>query len=174
MDIEEILPDEAKELSRLCSEIYTQHYTHLWDDDGLWYKQTRYNAEILAQELADPQLRYFWVLMEGKKVGYLKLNLLNRPTELFRPPNGNGLEVERIYLDKAASGTGLGKIAMQKAESIAVSMNFNYLFLYAMDSSPAVRFYEKLGYVKVGDKRLPFDLMKPEYRGMYLMIKELT
>lgn len=166
--------EEARELSQLCSEIYTQHYTHLWYDDGAWYKKTRYGAEILAQELADPHTRYYWVYLEKRKVGYLKLNLGNRPAEIAQPPESAGLEVERIYLDKSAAGTGLGKKVMQEAERIAIGLDFKYLFLYAMDSSSAVHFYEKLGYAKVGDKTLPFDKMKPEYRGMYLMIKNLV
>lgn len=171
--IEEIQPDEAQDLSGLCLEIYSQYYTYLWDDGGAWYMRTRYGTKTLVRELVDPQVRYFWVILEKRKVGYLKINLSCQPKELAVPFDSSGLEIERIYLSKEASGTGLGKKAMAKAETVAIQMGCRYSFLYAMDSSSAVLFYEKLGYAKAGDKRLNFDRMKPEYRDMYLMIKEL-
>jgi ribosomal protein S18 acetylase RimI-like enzyme len=43
-----------------------------------------------------------------------------------------------------------------------------------MDTSPAVGFYEKLGFRKGGHTRLTFSLMKPEFRTMLIMQKELA
>jgi GNAT superfamily N-acetyltransferase len=172
--LERIQPGEAGNLSVLCREIYVQYYLHLWHDNGVWYQQMRYGSAVLAEELTDPQSEFYWIKAEGRPVGYLKINLNTHPdSATFPAPGTNGLEIERIYLHKAYAGQGLGQRAMAWAEARARKLGRDFLFLYTMDSSEARFFYEKVGYVKRGDKRLSFEKMKPEYRGMYLMIKEL-
>jgi predicted N-acetyltransferase YhbS len=68
-------------------------------------------------------------------------------------------------------GKGVGRYVMEWVDRTARNLNKACVFLYSMDSSDAVAFYEKTGYRKAATKRLPFEQMKPEYRGMYLMIK---
>lgn len=164
---------EAEALSTLCQEIYAEYYLHLWHDNGLWYRQMRYSPAALAEELADAQTEFYWLKKEAQKVGYLKLNLNARPDALLFTTSDPGLEIERVYLYKACAGLGLGQKAMVWAETRARQLGRNYVFLYTMDSSEAHFFYEKAGYHTRGEKRLDFEKMKPEYRGMYLMIKEL-
>lgn len=168
---ERIKVGEADMLSVLCQEIYAQCYLHLWKDNGAWYQKKRYAAPVLAEELADEKTEFYWIRQEGYPVGYLKINLNVHPDHsLF---SDSGLEIERIYLLKAAAGRGLGHKAMEWAEARAQQLGRDYVFLYTMDSSKARFFYEKSGYHKRGEKRLDFEKMKPEFRGMYLMIKEL-
>lgn len=171
--LERIQVGEAAELSALCREIYAQYYLHLWHDHGVWYQQMRYSPNVLAEELTDLQSEFYWIKKEGRSVGYLKLNRNTCPDAVVPPVTKIGLEIERIYLHKAASGLGLGYQAMAWAEERARQLGRDFLFLYTMDTSDARFFYEKVGYVKSGEKRLLFEKMKPEYRGMYLMIKEL-
>lgn len=170
---ERILVEEAEALSVLCREIYAQHYLHLWHDNGVWYQQMRYSSAALAEELADLQTEFYWIKRDSQKVGYLKLNLNARPDVLIFPASAPGLEIERVYLYKACAGLGLGQKAMAWAEARAQQLQCDYVFLYTMDSSKVRFFYEKSGYHTRGEKRLDFEKMKPEYRGMYLMIKEL-
>lgn len=171
--LERILPWEAPELSVLCREIYAQYYLHLWLDAGVWYQQTRYNVETLATELAEPHAEFYWVVAQSRNVGYLKMNLHAAPPELPSYTTEDSLEVERIYLHRDAVGKGIGSHVMDWVDRAARNLNKAYVFLYSMDSSDAVAFYEKTGYRKAATKRLPFEQMKPEYRGMYLMIKAL-
>ena len=169
--LERIEVEEADRLSALCQEIYAQYYLHLWNDNGAWYQKMRYAAPVLAEELADAKTEFYWIKQEGYPVGYLKINLNAHPDHsLF---SDSGLEIERIYLLKAAAGRELGHKAMAWAEARAQQLGRDYVFLYTMDSSEARFFYEKSGYHTRGEKRLDFEKMKPEYRGMYLMIKEL-
>ena len=170
---ERIGAGEAEALSTLCQEIYAQHYLHLWYDNGLWYRQMRYSSAALEVELADAQTEFYWILRDSQKAGYLKLNLDARPDARLFAPSTPGLEIERVYLYKACAGLGLGQKAMAWAETRARQLQRAYVFLYTMDSSKARLFYEKAGYLARGVKRLDFEKMKPEYRGMYLMIKEL-
>ncbi|MPR34311.1 GNAT family N-acetyltransferase [Salmonirosea aquatica] len=169
--LERIRVGDADALSALCLEIYPQYYLHLWHDNGAWYQHMRYSPAALARELADAQTEFYWIKKEGYPVGYLKINLYARPDVDALP--GAGLEIERIYLLRAYAGMGLGQGAMAWAEAVARWLGRDYAFLYTMDSSDARWFYEKIGYEKRGETRLAFEKMKPEYRGMYLMIKEL-
>lgn len=170
---EKIGVEEAEALSTLCQEIYAEYYLHLWHDNGLWYQQMRYSPAALAEELADAQTEFYWLIKDAQKVGYLKINLNARPDAAIFPTSTPGLEIERVYLYKACAGLGLGQKAMVWAESRARQLQRAYVFLYTMDSGKARFFYEKLGYLTRGVKRLDFEKMKPEYRGMYLKIKEL-
>ncbi|HEV7349391.1 GNAT family N-acetyltransferase [Telluribacter sp.] len=172
--LEKISVQEADALSALCLRLYPQFYLYLWYDAGEWYQRTRYNPEQLRTELSDPASEFYWIYQseEGLPVGYLKINLKARPAESTELTD-NGLELERIYLLKEATGTGLGAQVLAWVAERAAALRRDYVYLYTMDSSQAIRFYEKYGYRKAGVKRLPFEQMKPEYRGMYLMIKEL-
>ncbi len=171
--LERIGVEEADRLSVLCREIYVQYYLYLWYDAGEWYQQTRYHPDILAEELSNPQSEFYWIRQGDQKAGYVKINLAAQVKEFDSPSGRRGLEIERIYLYREFAGQGLGKKALMWVEAQARQQEYDFLFLYTMDSSDARLFYEKLGYQKVAVKRLPFEKMKPEYRDMYLMIKEL-
>ncbi|WP_247237501.1 GNAT family N-acetyltransferase [Telluribacter sp. SYSU D00476] len=169
--IEKIGVEEADLLSALCLRIYPQFYLYLWYDQGEWYQRTRYNAEQLATELSDPASEFYWIYQQDVPVGYIKINLQGKPAETTGLSD-NGMELERIYLLKEATGTGLGSQVMDWVADRASELGRDYVYLYTMDGSAAIPFYEKNGYYKAGTKQLPFERMKPQYRGMYLMIKD--
>jgi hypothetical protein len=66
---------------------------------------------------------------------------------------------------------------MQFVKDFSKQLNKKTILLKAMDSaSKALAFYQKNGFEIVGDFQLPasvFTLMKPEYRGMYILKLEL-
>lgn len=161
------------ELAKLAQEIYQEHYLHLWQPGGAdWYMYTHaYAPDVIQKELRDPDNLHYLVSYENVVIGYLKLNI---PTSLPNTPIGNTLEIERIYLKKTQTGKGIGKKIMQFCESIARKNNCTYLLLKAMDSSDAaLRFYQHQGYQITGSLSLPFPLLKNEYRGMFILQKNL-
>ncbi|WP_375444930.1 GNAT family N-acetyltransferase [uncultured Fibrella sp.] len=167
--IEPVLPEQAGDLSDLCLRIYPQYFTYLWDDGGSWYVDHSYNSIKLETELNDPNVRYFWAVWSGQRVGYLKLNL-TKPLPGTQAPGG--LELERIYFLREAAGKGLGTLLIQHAEAIARQQGNDYIWLHVMDSSlDSLAFYEKRGFKQVGETILPFPQMKPEYRRMWQMKK---
>lgn len=168
--IEPVMPQQAAELSALCHQIYPQYFTYLWYDEGDWYVEYSYNETKLSAELRDPNVRYFFAVVNGKRVGYLKLKL-NSNLDESAP---DGFEVERIYFLKEAAGQGLGKQFMEFAFAMARRLNKRYVWLHVMDSSlDSMAFYKKLGFEPVGETRLPFEPMKPEFRRMWRMKKML-
>ena len=192
MILEKIKPQQAEELADLCQKIYQQVYPYLWDDAGKWYMQTRYNTEQLTTEITHPNVAYYFINDNSQKpVGHLKLILESNVTvgnsssygesktkmylgdlpDIFN--TGKGLELERIYFLSEATGQGFGKATMDLVFEMARQMQKNYVWLHVMDSSPAKKFYERNGFTTCGETILPFELMKPQYRRMFKMWKEI-
>jgi GNAT superfamily N-acetyltransferase len=150
---------------------YREHYLHLWTDGGAWYLERSFTPAVLAREMAEPD-RYFYLISRGgTPVGFLKVND-KQPLDGY--PAAHCLEVERLYLLAAASGHGLGRAALQFSEEMARLKGRRVVWLKTMDTSPAVGFYEKVGFRIGGHTRLTFSLMKPEFRTMLIMQKELA
>lgn len=164
-------------LSKLAIAIYQENYLYLWQEGGAdWYMhEFAYAEDKIREELSDQNIVYYLVQEDAEPVGYLKL-VLSGKIAGYAP--SEALEIERIYLLHKMKGRGLGKRMMDLAIDIARSMNKKILFLKAMDSSQdAIRFYQKMGYEISDTFRLPlptFSLMKESYRGMVVLIKNIT
>ena len=165
-----VTPGHGEELADYCRQLYRQHYDHLWYHAGCeWYQAQTFDAAVLEQELANPGIRHFAIHAEGRRVGFMRL-VLQSP--LDREPGG--LEVSRLYLDKDVLRNGLGRRAMEAVVRLGESLGLRYLWLQVMDSSDAaIRFYESLGFERVGDRQLPYVRMKPQFRTILQMRKAL-
>ncbi|ARK13196.1 GNAT family N-acetyltransferase [Fibrella sp. ES10-3-2-2] len=170
--IEPVYPTQAVDLSALIHCIYPQYFTYLWDDAGAWYLDYAYNSSKLRSELDNPSVRYFWAVWDSRRIGYLKLNL---DKALPATQEAGGLEIERIYLLREAAGQGIGTLLINHAEAVARQLHRRYVWLHAMDSShESMAFYRKRGFEQVGETVLPFEQMKPVYRRMWQLRKQLA
>jgi predicted GNAT family N-acyltransferase len=97
------------------------------------------DLEIDEHDLANSSTTHFVAYDGGTPVGASRL----RP---YAPGVG---KVERVAVDKAERGTGLGRLIMLAMEETAREQNFETLKLNAQ--TYAQRFYEKLGYEPHGD-----------------------
>ncbi len=170
--IQAIDEKQANELSELAKKIYPPHYPYLWNEGGIdWYiNEYAYPVEKITQELQDPNNLHYIVYDHEKAVAYLKINICTSIKD-FDPVNT--MELERIYIDVNAIQKGIGSLLMNFTMKLAKQYHKKHIVLKAMDSAhKALAFYEKHGYKIVGEYRLPdkvFTLMKPEYRGMYIL-----
>lgn len=164
---------DAEMLSTLAKDIYKEHYLHLWHAGGAeWYMNTNaYPVHKIESELINKNIEYLIAVENGNRLGYLKIVLTAELSSNHK--HSNAMEVERIYLHKAAMGKGLGKKLMDFALEKARELKKEIIFLKAMDTSiEAIRFYNKLGYTIRGSMQLPlpeFSLMKEEYLGMVIL-----
>lgn len=164
-------------LSKLAIAIYQENYLYLWHDGGAdWYMhEFAYSENKIREELSNQNNAYYILQENAEPIGYLKLVLAGKIVG-YEP--SDSLEIERIYLLNKMKGRGLGKRLMDHALDIARSMNKKILFLKAMDSSKeAIKFYQKMGYEISDTFSLPmptFSLMKEEYRGMVVLIKNIA
>jgi GNAT superfamily N-acetyltransferase len=166
IQLKRVSPEDAPILASLARAIYRQHYLHLWETGGAdWYlHEHAYAAMVLQNELEDEMQPCWFILEKERKIGYLKLRI----------QEDDALELERIYLYAAAAGKGIGHQLILFAEEQARLHHKTMITLKAMDSSVnAIRFYQKNGFMITGDVRLPFPLMKPQYRGMVILSRYL-
>ncbi len=167
---------DANSLSELAKKIYIPHYPYLWNEGGVdWYiNEYAYPVEKIEHEIMDPNNIHFIVYQQSEAVGYLKININAK---------ANGkiveevMELERIYIDIKKIQNNIGTIMMKHVLEVAKQHNKNSIQLKAMDSAEkALSFYKKLGFEIVGEYNLPseiFTLMKPQYRGMYILKLDL-
>jgi diamine N-acetyltransferase len=177
LNIYKALFTDAPLITTVARKIYQEHYLHLWQPGGAqWYMQEyAYAQDKIEKELADVNVEYFIAAENETCLGYMKIVL---QTSLAGHETLDALEVERIYLHKAAVGKGYGKKLMELAYQKAQALNKDIIFLKAMDSSTgAIEFYKKIGYKVCGSLRLPlpeFSLIKEAYRGMIILKKTVV
>jgi diamine N-acetyltransferase len=161
---------DAKELSDIAIRAYKDYYIYLWWDDGDWYINQSFAQAVFERQLTDYKQLFFLLNELEDPIGFLKLNV-DRSLEGYH--QHSSIELERIYLIKAATGKGYGRQAVEFCFDYAKELKKEIIWLKAMDSSDAVAFYEKLGFEVCGTFRLGFPQMKPEFRGMVIMLKRL-
>jgi ribosomal protein S18 acetylase RimI-like enzyme len=175
----EIVPidhTKAQILSDLAKQIYIPHYPYLWEEGGVdWYiNEYAYPVAKIDAELKDPNNLHFIAYLNGKAVGYLKINI-NTTTKGF--DSITTIELERIYIDIHCIQKGVGSQLMNFVKQIAIKHNKKEIVLKAMDSAEkALQFYNKNGFKIISTLSLPadvFTLIKPEFRGMYVLSCEL-
>lgn len=154
-------------VTRVLLQSYRETYLYLWYDDGESYIQANFNAERLNAELSDPNAAFFLAYDEQTPVGVIKVNI---NSALGSYSADSALELERIYFIKEALGKGMGTEAVDFVENFARQRNKSIVWLKAMDSSAAVKFYLKKHFRITGEAWLTYEVMKDEYKRMVVMV----
>ena len=109
------------------------------------YLEQGFSLELLEAELSNLHSAFYFAVLEGQVIGYLKINFGQAQTELQAEKS---LEIERIYVLQAFHGKRVGQILYEKAIEIARQMQVDYVWLGVWEENPrAIRFYEKNGFV---------------------------
>ena len=154
-------------LYQLMDEVYRAGYRYIWEDQGDWYVNLIYNPETVRKELSRPKSHYFFVELQGKKVGILKYDFPFSPREIEIP---NAMKLHRIYLHPEAQGTGIAGILLAHCLEIARKASLDSIWLEAMEcQDQARRFYEKNGFREVLTYTLEFERIFPQYRRIQIL-----
>ncbi|MBE6079279.1 MAG: GNAT family N-acetyltransferase [Veillonella sp.] len=131
---------------RTFSETFSEEYT---DEEFAEYFNTSLSEATLQQELTDSESQHFFAVVDGKPVGFLKVNVGRAQTEQELP---NGFEVQRIYVLADYQGLGLGKLLFEKALQLATQTDCDYVWLGVWEYNyKAQKFYAKFGFEKFGE-----------------------
>lgn len=133
------------------------------------YLETGFSTEKLESELTDSNSEFYFAELDGKVVGYLKVNMGQSQTEL---KDKSAIEIERIYVLKEFHGKKVGQYLYDKAIELAKNYDVDYVWLGVWERNPrAIRFYEKNGFVpfdkhifKLGDDEQTDIMMKLQLR----------
>lgn len=131
------------------------------------YLEEGFSIDKLTAELNDPNAKFYFAELDGKTIGYLKVNMGQSQTEI---KDNNALEIERIYVLKEYHGKKVGQILYDKAIELAKEKNVEYVWLGVWEQNPrAIRFYEKNGF-KAFDKHI-FKLGNDEQIDIMMKLK---
>lgn len=146
---------------------YLDHYTHLWKHgDPSPYFNQYYQSEQVKRDLQNENFIHGMVSKAGEIVGIFKLDLNRKHPEFFP---GNTLFVEKLYLTKTATGSGLGSILMSQFCAWARQLERQGIWLETMRKGPARNFYLKYGFAYLGPTAVPYTEVLDDERDMWVM-----
>lgn len=141
-----VTSNDLSALQKLSRETFLD--TFAWGntpENMQYYLDTSFADEKLMQEINAADSEFYFAQHYNKPIGYLKINLGQSQTEVLE---GNGLEIERIYVIKEFHGKKIGQLLFNKALQLATEKNIDYLWLGVWEkNSKAITFYEKNGFV---------------------------
>lgn len=152
--------DDIAALCEFGKEQFTLTFGHLYTKEDLEsYLRDAYSVEIHIGWLNDDNYR-IWVYKNGDKhiLGYVLCGTCNLPLENVDSEVSDRSrcgEVKRLYIAPSQFGSGLAPELMRVAMSW-LTQEFDQVFLGVYSENfRAQRFYNKLGFKKVGEYGFP-------------------
>lgn len=109
----------------------------------------QFTRESLMREVEQAENIFLLLMDEEHPLGYLKLK---KRADLEEFPGTPAAELARIYIRQSGQGKGGGKILMQAAIDLALSLNARLLWLGVWEKNEkAIRFYRQWGFEKFGE-----------------------
>jgi len=115
------------------------------------YLAATFGLEIQLTELEDADTIFLLAQAEQEIVGYAKLHVGSRlGLEPDKSPE-HRLEIERLYVREAWTGTGLGALLMRRALEEARAHNCRVVVLGVWEHNQrALAFYQRFGFKQIG------------------------
>jgi len=153
--VRKVKPNEILLLHTISCSTFSEAFSEVnTPDDMQLYLQNTMSLERLSEELENPFSEFFFIEVDGKVEGYLKLNYASAQTEIF---DENSTEIERIYVSKKNYSKGLGQVLLNTAFEQAALHQSGYIWLGVWEhNTKAIAFYHRNGFVKFGEH--PFML----------------
>ena len=166
MEIRKVSVKDIGKLKEIGKRTFAETFSSQNSEENMTkYLENVFSTEKPTTELTDENAKFYFAELNGKVIGYLKVNFGQSQTEI---KDENALEIERIYVLKEFHGKKVGQILYQKAIELAKEQNVDYVWLGVWEQNPrAIRFYEKNGFVafdkhifKLGDDEQTDIIMK--------------
>jgi ribosomal protein S18 acetylase RimI-like enzyme len=108
------------------------------------YSKISFTSQKIQAELSNPDSEFYFAMLDGQVVGYIKLNFNEAQTEFMHK---NALEIERIYVSGKHHGKYIGKQLLDFATDIARNKQFSSVWLGVWEhNTNAIGFYEHYGF----------------------------
>lgn len=147
IDIKRVTVSSIGQLQKIGRQTFSETFSAGNTEENMKrYLEEGFFTEKLTAELDNPNSEFYFALLEGNVIGYLKLNFGHSQTEL---KDDKALEIERIYVLKEFHGKKVGQLLYEKAMQIARHINADYVWLGVWEENPrAINFYKKNGFVE--------------------------
>ena len=142
--------DDAAALARISREAFDAAFGHQYSSADLeTFVENSYAVERARTELGDPKIGVWLMEVERAPIGYV----LAGPCKLDNPEvTPECREIHRLYLLPAFQGGGRGQRLMEVAlEWLERDRPRNVWLGVFSGNEGAQRFYERLGFAKVGE-----------------------
>lgn len=117
-------------------------------DDLAAYMNSAFNVGQIGRELADENAVFLIAEIENEAVGYAKLLLDSRESEIIAE---KPMELNRLYSKAEFLGKGVGKSLMERCLKEAEKYSCDKMWLGVWEFNPRARaFYRKYGFYEVG------------------------
>jgi ribosomal protein S18 acetylase RimI-like enzyme len=118
------------------------------------YLSQAFTPVQLEKEWRNPASTFLLASLEGKLVGYTKVNLAAAQTDVQDP---DSLEVARLYTLEEVWGRGVGQFLLDAALAFAKGKGKTFVWLGVWEhNARAIRFYQKNGFKTFGSHPFPF------------------
>jgi GNAT superfamily N-acetyltransferase len=118
------------------------------------YLSQAFTSVQLEIEWRNPASTFLLASLEGRLVGYTKVNLAAAQTDVQDP---DSLEVARLYTLEEVWGKGVGQFLLDAALAFAKEKGKTFVWLGVWEhNARAIRFYEKNGFKAFGSHPFPF------------------
>jgi ribosomal protein S18 acetylase RimI-like enzyme len=141
---------DAEALAAFAEMTFTETFGHLYPPEDLTaYVGAKYQAHVIAGEIADPETRYVLALRDGAIVGYSKLGLVDMDVDTT-----DALELHRLYVDTSVKGAGVAKTLMDDALAWARGKGARVMYLSVWENNArAQAFYKRYGFEHVKEHK---------------------
>jgi len=142
--------DDAAILADLGARTFRETFEEITSSQDMKaFLASAYGEAIQRAELADPARPARILELDGVPCGFLQLRLGHRePGVTGQRP----VELQRIYLLRAAQGGGRGAALMAEAMAMAMAWGADVLWLGVWENNhKALAFYARSGFREVGD-----------------------
>jgi ribosomal protein S18 acetylase RimI-like enzyme len=167
-DIRRVTLNDIDQLQKISKQTFIDTFSAMnTEEDMKRYLEESLSVDQLTAELKDNNSEFYFVTIDDKAVGYLKLNFGNAQTEL---KDNKAVEIERIYVLKEFHGKNIGQLLYDKAIQLAKQKNADYVWLGVWEENQrAINFYKKNGFVEF-DKHI-FKLGNDEQTDIMMKLK---
>ena len=148
MRIREATIDDLVELVSLASQMFTDTYDDLSEEELSQYELEFFSKNRVRQCLEDPDVRIL-VAEERRLIGYALLQESEAPNLYIS--SSSQIECVRLFVDRALQGQNLGPKLLKQALSLAGENGYDVLWLKVwVQNEKAVSFYKSKGFSYLG------------------------
>lgn len=113
------------------------------------YFEEAYSLQNLTNELSEVNSKLFLACEEDKIIGFARLREYPEVRDML---GNNTVELQRLYVLKAAQGKSAGKLLMENALLYARNRNYDWIWLGVWERNfRAQEFYRKWGFEKFSE-----------------------
>lgn len=147
LEIKKVRLNDVAALQRIGIQTFRETFLASNSEENMTkYLEEGFGIDHLTKQVSDTASQFYFALLDGEVIGYLKLNRGQSQTDL---KNEKSLEIERIYVLGAYHGKKIGQLLYDKAVEIAKELQVDYVWLGVWEHNPrAIRFYQKNGFVE--------------------------